>query len=68
MKLYSLDVAAPEDVAKVLASVADHYRESSADLAGAWQDASAGKLWADFAQILDRAAVACRKAVKNRLG
>jgi hypothetical protein len=61
MKLYSLDVAAPEDVPIVLLSVASHYRESAAELQGAWQDRNAGAIWARFATILDRAAEQCRK-------
>jgi len=67
MKLYSLDVATPEDVAIVLESVAFHYGESAAGLAASWQDNTAGKVWQDFAAILDRAAVACRKSLANRL-
>ena len=61
MKLYSLDVAAPDDVPTVLESVASHYRESASELAGAWQDRSAGAIWARFATILERAAEQCRK-------
>jgi hypothetical protein len=65
---YNLDVAAPEDVPIVLETVANFYRESASELAGAWQDQGAGKVWEDFAKILDRAAESCRKAIAKRLG
>jgi hypothetical protein len=62
----NLDVDALEKVPVVLETVANHYRESASELAGAWQDAEAGKIWADFARILDRAAESCRKAIHRR--
>ena len=65
---YNLDCAAPDDVPAVLESIAEHYRESAAELAASWQDNTAGKVWQDFAAILDRAATACRKSLANRLG
>lgn len=65
---YNMDVPTPEDVPLVLETVADHYRESADELSGAWQDRNAGKVWADFATILDRAAESCRKAISKRLG
>jgi hypothetical protein len=65
---YNLDVAAPEEVPAVLDAVAEHYRESSITLMSDWQDDSAGKVWGDFATILDRAADTCRKAIRKRLG
>ena len=65
---YNLDVATPEEVPSILDAVADHYRESAITLMGAWQDDSAGKVWGDFATILDRAAESCRKAISKRLG
>jgi hypothetical protein len=66
--MYDLDVATPEEVSAVLEAIADHYRESASELAGAWQDDGAGKVWSDFATILDRAAESCRKAISKRLG
>jgi hypothetical protein len=60
---YNLDVASPEEVPAILEAVADRYRDSAAELAGAWQDRSAGRVWADLATILDRAAASCRKAI-----
>ena len=65
--MYNLDVAAPEEVPAILETVADHYRESASELSSAWQDGNAGKVWADFATILDRAAESCRKAISKRL-
>jgi hypothetical protein len=65
--MYDLDVATPDEVPVILEAIADHYRESANELAGAWQD-DAGKVWSDFATILDRAAESCRKAIAKRLG
>ncbi len=62
------DVATPEEVPAMLEAIANRYRESASELASAWQDGNAGKVWADFATILDRAAEACRKAISRRLG
>lgn len=63
---YNLDVAAPEEVPIVLETVANFYRESAAELESAWQDRSAGKVWDDFATILECAAESCRKALIRR--
>ena len=63
--MYDLDLDSPEKLPAVLESVAEHYRESHAELSGAWQEASAGRIWADFAEILDRAAQSARKALKR---
>ena len=65
---YNLDVATPEEVPVILETVAKHYRESAVELSSAWQDHNAGKVWTDFATILDRAAESCRKAITKRLG
>ena len=65
--MYDLDVATPEEVPTVLETVANRYRESADELSSAWQDGNAGKVWADFATILDRAAESCRKAISKRL-
>lgn len=64
----NLDVGNPEDVPRVLESAADRYRDAAAELAGAWQDRTAGAVWSDMAAILDRAAESCRKSIRNRLG
>jgi len=65
---YNLDVATPEDVPVVLETVANFYRESQSELSSTWQDEHAGKVWGDFARILDRAAESCRRAIIKRLG
>jgi len=68
MQRYDLDVATPEEAPAILEAIADHYRESASELSTVWQDDKAGKVWADFATILDRAADSCRKAISRRLG
>lgn len=62
---YNLDVKTPEEVPVILETVAQYYRESQGELESAWQDKSAGKVWGDFARILDRAAESCRKAMSR---
>ena len=62
------DCDTPEKVPVILANAAEAFRDSAAELQGAWQDQNAGKVWADFATILDRAAESCRKAIAKRLG
>ncbi len=66
--MYDLDAATPEEVPAILEAIASHYRESAGELASAWQDGKAGKVWSDFATILDRAAESCRKAISKRFG
>jgi len=66
--MYNLDVATPEEVLTILEAMADRYRNSAVELASVWQDDSVGKVWSDFAAILDRAAESCRKAISRRLG
>lgn len=68
MSAYNLDCAAPDDVPAILERIAEHFRQSSTELSSAWQDDSAGKVWQDMASILERAAGACRRAIRNRLG
>jgi hypothetical protein len=65
--IYNLDVATPEEVPCVLDAAADRYRESDTELMIAWQDGNAGKVWADIASILNRAAESCRRAIRRRL-
>jgi hypothetical protein len=68
MPNYDLDVATPEEVPVILRAVAGHYRASASELASDWQDDNAGTVWGDFANILDRAAESCRKAISKRFG
>ena len=61
-----LDVDAPEKVANVLRRAADKYWESESELQSMWQDPRAGRIWREFAKILERAADqcdACRKFI-----
>lgn len=64
---YNLDVETPENVPIVLETVANYYRESQGELSASWQDENAGKVWGDFANILERAARSCRLAISKRL-
>lgn len=59
-------VDAPEKFAPFLRKIADTFNESANELANAWNDDSAGAIWADFAKILGRAADACDKARAKR--
>ena len=61
-----LSVAVPEEVEKVLQTVADMFYESATELSSAWQDNNAGKVWADYARIMERAAASCAKARAKR--
>lgn len=58
-----LDVDSPDKVAPILRHLADSYRESASELATAWQDKNAGKVWDRLARILDRAADQAEKAL-----
>jgi len=61
-----LDVAAPDQVARVLRRAADVYAEAAMELRSAWQDAAAGAPWARLAKVLDRAALQADKAAKGK--
>jgi hypothetical protein len=58
--------AAPEDVEVMLSRIADIYNESATELSSAWQDDQAGKVWGDFARIMECAAEQCAKARAKR--
>jgi len=58
-----LDVATPEEVSEVLRAAADKFRESQSELQSAWQDRNAGRVWGEFAKILESAAAKCDAAV-----
>lgn len=61
----NLDVAHSAAVVKVLRAAVDKFNESASELASAWQDETAGKVWSDLAKILDRAADSAEKTVKR---
>lgn len=60
------DIADPSDVPQVLRLAADRWNESVGELQAAWGDKQAGKIWGDFARILERAADQCEKALNRR--
>ena len=62
MKTFDINVATPDQLAKVLRDAAQDYRESQIELAAAWGDLEAGRVWDKFADILDAAADKCDKA------
>lgn len=59
-------LAAPEHFAPFLQAIADQFNEAASELASAWQDDSAGAIWADYAKILERAAQSCERARAKR--
>lgn len=59
-----LDVATPEGVPDVLRKAAWNYREAHNELQAMWQDKHAGKVWEQFARILEKAAEQCEKELK----
>lgn len=63
MKVIDLNSAAsPELVSAMLREVADRYRSDAAELALAWQDETAGRVWVEIAKALDSAADKADKA------
>jgi uncharacterized protein YukE len=60
------ECATPEQVPATLRRIADRFAESTSELQSAWQDPSAGKVWQDFANILNRAAQSCENAIARR--
>ena len=60
------DCVAPEEVEPMLRRIADMFNEAATELSSAWQDNQAGKVWGDFARIMERAADQCAKARPKR--
>ena len=58
-----LDVSTPEEFPAVLRRAAEHFFFTQGELQSAWQDKQAGRVWARFARILDRAADSADKAL-----
>jgi hypothetical protein len=65
MKAFDLNVANPEALARVLREAAQAFNESRGELQAAWQDDSAGRVWAELARVLERAADQSDKACKK---
>jgi hypothetical protein len=59
MQTINLNVTAPEQTSAALRAAAQAYRESSSELAAAWQDPNAGKVWDKLADVFDAAANRC---------
>jgi hypothetical protein len=57
------DTAFPDQVPALLQKLATEYRESQANLQDTWQDPNAGKIWGDFAKILERASDQAKEAL-----
>jgi urease accessory protein UreF len=55
----------PEDVATVLRNAAQKYGESAVELAVAWQNPSAGKIWDKISRKLERLATEIDMMPKN---
>jgi hypothetical protein len=68
MKQYDLDVASPEEVARVLKQAAQMYEQAVLDTQAAWQDPAAGRVWGDLAKVLEKAAKQCEKVCEKWLG
>lgn len=58
-----LDIDIPEKLPAALRRAAERYRESASELHSAWQDRNAGRVWSEFARILDRAADSADRAI-----
>jgi hypothetical protein len=61
------DISTPEELPRALRLAAEKFSESSSELASAWQDENAGRVWAHFARILERAAVSCDLAISKHV-
>ena len=62
MKTFDINVSSPDELATVLRQAAQDYRESQIELAAAWGDLEAGRVWDKFADILEMAADKCDRA------
>lgn len=63
--IMDLDVATPEEVPGVLRRAAEVFSQSENDLQAAWTDENAGRVWREFAKIMERAAKSCEIAIKK---
>jgi hypothetical protein len=65
VKNLDLNVSAPDEVSKILRNAADAFYESESELASAWGDSNAGKVWGKIAAILEKAAAQIDNAVSK---
>jgi acyl-CoA reductase-like NAD-dependent aldehyde dehydrogenase len=59
------DAQTPEDVAVILRNAAQKYRESEGELAAAWGDPNAGRIWRKVAGRIDSCATSCDHLAKG---
>jgi hypothetical protein len=67
MSQLDLDVDVPEKVPVALRRAVEHFEEAFSELQSAWQDRNAGRVWHEFAKILDRAADSCDRAIDKHV-
>lgn len=67
-KLDLSNVSSPDEVPEILRAAAQEYYDAESELQTAWQDRNAGKIWGDFARILERAAASMDGAIRKRFG
>ena len=61
------DPATPEGIPAALRAAAELFAQSREDLAANWQDRNAGRVWGEFARIMERAADACDRAIAKHV-
>ena len=62
-----LDQATPEAIPQVLRTAAQRFAEAQCELSAAWGDPQAGRIWARFAKIMERAAASCEREIAKGL-
>jgi len=62
-----LDQATPEDIPVVLCNAAARFNEAHTELQACWGDSQAGRIWARYARILERAAASCERELAKGL-
>lgn len=68
MQTLDMNVSDPAQAIAVLRKVVDEYNGSACDLPTYHGDTQAGKVWGDYAKILDRAILSMERALSRRLG
>jgi hypothetical protein len=59
--------ATPEELPKMLRAAADLFAQSQSELVSSWQDRNAGRVWGEFARIMERAAASCELAIAKHV-